>query len=243
MKQDYLELIKQNKVPRHVAIIMDGNGRWAQEKGKERTFGHKNGVEAVRESIKGCIEKGVQYLTLFAFSSENWKRPEAEVDFLMSLLVEAIHSEVPSLMENNIKLETIGDISRLPQKSIDSLRFAKEETSHNTALTLILALNYGSKDELIQATKKIAREVQGGALTIDDINEDCLNKHLYTFPYPNPDIMIRTSGEQRISNFLLWQLAYAEFFFLDKFWPDFTRDDLFACIESYQKRDRRFGGI
>jgi undecaprenyl diphosphate synthase len=161
----------------------------------------------------------------------------------MSLLVEAIHSEVPSLMENNIKLETIGDIHRLPSKSVESLHFAKEKTAKNNALTLILALNYGSKDELIHATRSIAEEVKEGVLSVEDIDEDCLNKHLYTFPYPNPDIMIRTSGEQRISNFLLWQLAYAEFFFLNKFWPDFTREDLFACIDSYHHRDRRFGAI
>jgi undecaprenyl diphosphate synthase len=228
-------------IPQHIAIIMDGNGRWAKEKGENRTFGHQNGVESVREAIKGCRELGVSYLTLYAFSSENWNRPKEEVDFLMSLLVEAIKNETPELNKNDIKLETIGDIKALPEASYKSLLQAKEDTKNNKSLTLILALNYGGQMEITQAVQCIASKVKNGDLAIEAIDEKVVQTHLHSAPFPNPDILIRTSNEMRISNFLLWQLAYAEFFFLEKYWPDFRKEDLFACVNAFNNRERRFG--
>ena len=228
-------------IPQHIAIIMDGNGRWAKEKGENRTFGHQNGVESVREAIKGCRELGVSYLTLYAFSSENWNRPKEEVDFLMSLLVEAIKNETPELNKNDIKLETIGDIKALPEASYKSLLKAKEDTKNNKSLTLILALNYGGQMEITQAVQCIASKVKNGDLAIESIDEKVVQTHLHSAPFPNPDILIRTSNEMRISNFLLWQLAYAEFFFLEKYWPDFRKEDLFACVKAFNNRERRFG--
>jgi undecaprenyl diphosphate synthase len=228
-------------IPQHIAIIMDGNGRWAKEKGENRTFGHQNGVESVREAIKGCRELGVSYLTLYAFSSENWNRPKEEVDFLMSLLVEAIKNETPELNKNDIKLETIGDIKALPEASYKSLLKAKEDTKNNKSLTLILALNYGGQMEITQAVQCIASKVKNGDLAIEAIDEKVVQTHLHSAPFPNPDILIRTSNEMRISNFLLWQLAYAEFFFLEKYWPDFRKEDLFACVKAFNNRERRFG--
>ncbi len=228
-------------IPQHIAIIMDGNGRWAKEKGENRTFGHQNGVESVREAIKGCRELGVSYLTLYAFSSENWNRPKEEVDFLMSLLVEAIKNETPELNKNDIKLETIGDIKALPETSYTSLLQAKEDTKNNKSLTLILALNYGGQMEITQAVQCIASKVKNGDIAVEAIDEKLVQAHLHSASSPNPDILIRTSNEMRISNFLLWQLAYAEFFFLEKFWPDFKKEDLFACVEAFNNRERRFG--
>lgn len=228
-------------IPKHIAIIMDGNGRWAKEKGENRTFGHQNGVESVREAIKGCRELGISFLTLYAFSSENWNRPKEEVDFLMSLLVEAIKNETPELNKNDIKLETIGDIKALPEASYHSLLQAKEDTKNNKSLTLILALNYGGQMEITQAVQCIASKVKNGDLEIEAIDESVISEHLHTAPFPNPDILIRTSNEMRISNFLLWQLAYAEFFFLEKYWPDFRKEDLFECVAAYNNRERRFG--
>lgn len=228
-------------IPQHIAIIMDGNGRWAKEKGENRTFGHQNGVESVREAIKGCRELGVSYLTLYAFSSENWNRPKEEVDFLMSLLVEAIKNETPELNKNDIKLETIGNIKALPDQSYKSLLQAKEDTKNNKSLTLILALNYGGQMEITQAVQCISSKVKNGELDIDSIDENLVQAHLHTAQFPNPDILIRTSNEMRISNFLLWQLAYAEFFFLEKYWPDFKKQDLFSCVEAFNNRERRFG--
>jgi undecaprenyl diphosphate synthase len=233
--------IDKDKVPKHIAIIMDGNGRWAQSQGKDRTFGHQNGVESVREAIKGSREIGVKYLTLYAFSTENWNRPKEEVDFLMNLLIEAIVAETPELLQNDIRLETIGAIDELPEASYRHLLKAKKDTEHCQSLTLILALNYGSKKEITQAVQSIARKAIEGSIDVDKIDEDCIGKHLYTGRFPDPEIMIRTSNEMRISNFLTWQLAYAEFFFLPIFWPEFKREHLWECVRDFQQRERRFG--
>ena len=233
--------IDKDKIPKHIAIIMDGNGRWAQSQGKDRTFGHKNGVESVREAIKGCREIGVRFLTLYAFSTENWNRPREEVDFLMNLLVEAIVAETPELLKNDIRLETIGAIEELPEASYQHLLNAKKDTEHCQALTLILALNYGSKKEITQAVQSIAKQVSEGKLNTENIDEACIANHLYTGNFPDPEIMIRTSNEMRISNFLTWQLAYAEFFFLPIFWPEFKREHLWECVLDFQQRERRFG--
>lgn len=233
--------IDKSKVPQHIAIIMDGNGRWAQSQGKDRTFGHQNGVESVREAIKGCMEIGVKYLTLYAFSTENWNRPKEEVDFLMNLLVEAIVGETPELLKNDIRLETIGAIDELPQVSYQHLLQAKKDTVHCKELTLILALNYGSKKEITQAVQSIAKKVLKGDLKIENIDETCIANNLYTGSFPDPEIMIRTSNEMRVSNFLTWQLAYAEFFFLPIFWPEFKREHLWECVRDFQQRERRFG--
>lgn len=227
--------------PNHIAIIMDGNGRWAQERGESRTFGHQNGIESVREAIKGCREVGVKFLTLYAFSTENWNRPEEEVAFLMNLLVEAIEDEIPELIENDVKLETIGDISILPKKSFSALLEGKKLTAKCKSLTLILALNYGSKFEITTAIKSIAKEVRDNRIEIDEISETLVSQHLYTKNVPDPEIVIRTSNEKRISNFLLWQIAYSELFFLPIFWPEFRKEHLFQCITEYQKRERRYG--
>ena len=237
-----LNLDKTN-IPKHIAIIMDGNGRWAKAQGEERTFGHKNGVESVREAIKGCREIGVKYLTLYAFSTENWNRPKEEVDFLMNLLVEAIVNETPELLKNNIRLETIGAIEELPSSSYHHLLKAKEDTKNGQDLTLILALNYGSKKEMVNAIKNIVHKVESKNLSIEDIDETCFSNHLDTAAFPDPEILIRTSNEMRISNFLLWQLAYTELFFLPIFWPEFKREHLFQCISDFQNRERRFGKI
>ncbi len=228
-------------LPSHVAIIMDGNGRWAQERGESRTFGHQNGIESVREAIKGCRELGIKYLTLYAFSTENWNRPKEEVAFLMNLLVEAIEDEIPELIENDIKLETIGDISILPEKSYSALQEGKKLTSNGKSLTLILALNYGSKLEIISAIKSIAAEVSDNRMNVEQIDEQIVSQHLDTKDFPDPEILIRTSNEKRISNFLLWQIAYSELFFLPIYWPEFRKEHLFQCVTEYQKRERRYG--
>lgn len=234
------DIDKQN-IPQHIAIIMDGNGRWAKSQGKDRTFGHQNGVESVREAIKGCRELGVRYLTLYAFSTENWNRPKEEVDFLMNLLVEAIVGETPELLQNDIRLETIGAIDALPQASYQHLINAKKDTEHCQSLTLILALNYGARAEITQAVQQIAKQVATGKLSPENIDEATIHAHLYTADFPDPEVLIRTSNEMRISNFLLWQLAYTEFFFLPIFWPEFKREHLYNCIHQYQNRERRFG--
>jgi undecaprenyl diphosphate synthase len=229
------------KLPKHIAIIMDGNGRWAKGKGKFRIFGHQNGVKAVKESAEACAEIGVPYLTLYAFSTENWSRPKDEVNALMELLVSTIRKETPTLMKNNIRLQAIGDISGLPPKCQRELAEAIEETSGNSRLTLILALNYGSKLDIINSVKQIAEQVKTGTLNSDSINESTISQYLSTASYPDPELMIRTSGEQRISNFLLWELAYSELFFTPTLWPDFNREDLYEAILDYQNRERRFG--
>jgi undecaprenyl diphosphate synthase len=240
-----MEELKQNilsgTVPRHIAIIMDGNGRWAQQRGKMRIFGHKNALTAVRESVEGAAEIGVEYLTLYAFSTENWNRPKNEVDALMDLLVQAIRKEVPKLNENGIKLEAIGDIASLPAKSQKALSKAIQLTSHNDKMTLVLALSYSSRWEITQAVKQISEKVQEGKLTLAEINEQVVSQHLCTKNYPDPELMIRTSGEQRISNFLLWQIAYAELYFTPILWPDFRKKDLFEAVQDFQRRERRFG--
>ncbi len=230
-----------SKLPEHVAIIMDGNGRWAKGKGKFRIFGHQNGVSAVKEATEACAEIGVKYLTLYAFSTENWSRPPIEVKALMELLVSTIKKETKVLMKNNIKLAAIGNIDDLPEKCRKELASAINETKDNTRMTLILALSYSSKWDMIEATKKIAEKAKSGEIKIEDINDKTIDEHLSTKNFPNPELMIRTSGEHRISNFLLWELAYSELYFTEKLWPDFNQEDLFLAIIDYQKRERRFG--
>ncbi|MFD0760587.1 isoprenyl transferase [Lutibacter aestuarii] len=241
--KDIKSYIAENKVPNHIAIIMDGNGRWAKLKGKPRVFGHKNGVTAVREVIEGCGEIGVNYLTLYAFSTENWNRPALEVKTLMSLLVSSLKKELKTLQKNNIKLNAIGNINLLPEKVNIELTEVIEKTKNNTALTLTLALSYGSRDEIVNVIRNISKKVVNNQIKIEEINENIINNHLYTFSLPDVDFMIRTSGEKRISNFLLWQLAYAEMYFSDTLWPDFRKENLFEAIIDYQNRERRFGKI
>tara|TARA_R110002050_G_scaffold290260_1_gene443795 strand:- start:126795 stop:127532 length:738 start_codon:yes stop_codon:yes gene_type:complete len=233
--------INNEKLPSHIAVIMDGNGRWAKEKGKARIFGHKNALTAVRETIEGCAEAGVKYLTLYAFSSENWNRPKLEVAALMELLVSSIRKELKSLNENDIRLQAIGDLSALPLKGQKELAAAIEDTKKNTKMTLVLALSYGSRAEILNATKNLANDVKNGEIKIADIDESVFEGYLATHSIPDPDLLIRTSGESRISNFLLWQMAYTELLFIDKYWPDFRKEDLFDAIIMYQKRERRFG--
>ena len=235
--------IDTTKLPAHVAIIMDGNGRWAKRQGKNRVFGHRNGVKAVRETSEACAEIGVKNLTLYAFSTENWSRPQAEVSALMELLVRTIKSEVKTLMKNDIRLMVIGDMGKLPQRSQEKLQEAMEETRGNQRMNLILALSYSARWEITQAMKHIAEEVKAGRLNPEDIEEQTISDHLSTVGIPDPELMIRTSGEQRISNYLLWQIAYAELYFTDTLWPDFRKDDLYKALISYQQRERRFGKI
>ena len=237
----YKEQIKQDRIPRHIAIIMDGNGRWAKKQGLARMFGHKQGVETVHRITEAAAELGIGYLTLYAFSTENWNRPKEEVDALMALLVDTIVKETPTLMKNNIVLQTIGDISRLPEATRKKFLECIEQTSKNTGLTLIIALSYSARWELIQAAKHIALAVQQGQLRIEEINEEVLSNHLTTADIPDPDLLIRTSGELRISNFLLWQLAYSEMYFTSCLWPEFTNEEFYRAIVDYQSRERRFG--
>ena len=231
------------KIPNHVAIIMDGNGRWAKQKGMARVFGHRNGVKAVRETIEVAAEIGVKTLTLYAFSTENWKRPKKEVDILMSLLVSSLKDELKTLQKNNIKLITIGQTENLPKKAQKELQEVIQKTSNNNSMILNLALSYGSREEIVNAIKKISKKVVNKQLSIEEINEKIINNHLYTFTLPDVDFLIRTSGEKRISNFLLWQIAYAELYFTDVLWPDFRKEDFFKAILNYQQRERRFGKI
>ncbi len=235
------EQIDINKLPKHIAIIMDGNGRWAKEKGEDRLFGHFHGVESVRNIVEGCAELGVSYLTLYAFSTENWDRPEQEVTGLMELLVDTIKKEVPTLNKNNIKLHVIGENNMLPQFAQQELKEALEETSQNTGLNLIMALSYSSRTELVNAVKAIANEVKLGSIDPNSITKDTLEQFLHTNKFPDPELMIRTSGEYRISNFLLYQLAYAELYFTDTRWPDFRKENLYEAIYNFQHRERRFG--
>jgi undecaprenyl diphosphate synthase len=238
-----LDLIDKQKLPKHVAIIMDGNGRWAKERGKDRLFGHQHGVISVREVVEGCVEIGVQYLTLYAFSTENWNRPQSEVNGLMELLVTTIRKEADSLNKNGVRLHVIGDFTTLPESCIAELNEAMELTAANTALNLILALSYSSKWEITEATRKIAAKVANHELTVDDIDEETFKNHLATKDFPDPELMIRTSGEHRISNFLLFQLAYAELYFTHTHWPDFRKENLYESLLNYQNRERRFGKI
>jgi undecaprenyl diphosphate synthase len=233
--------INMNKLPRHIAIIMDGNGRWAEEKGQDRLYGHFHGVESVRNIVEGCAELGVEYLTLYAFSTENWDRPVNEVTGLMELLVETIHKEVPILNKNNIRLHVIGALDMLPDYARKELNEALEATAANTGLNLVMALSYSSRWELVNAVKKIGLDVRAGKIHPEDINQDVLEQYLSTSEFPDPELMIRTSGEFRISNFLLYQLAYAELYFTSTRWPDFRKEHLYEAILDFQKRERRFG--
>lgn len=235
------EQIDLTRVPQHIAIIMDGNGRWAQKQGQERLFGHSFGVDSVRDTVKGARELGVKYLTMYAFSTENWGRPKEEVDGLMELMVNTIVKELPDLMAQGIRIHGIGNLQELPENCQRELLHAIDETKNNTNLHLILALNYSSKWELTEATKKIAKAVQQGALLVDEITEKTISEYLNTQPFPDPELLIRTSGEQRLSNYLLWQLAYAEFYFTEVLWPDFNQEELFKAVWDYQQRERRFG--
>jgi undecaprenyl diphosphate synthase len=235
------EHIDLTRIPNHIAIIMDGNGRWAKEHGQPRVFGHSKGVVSVRDVVEGAGEIGLKHLTLYAFSTENWKRPKYEVSALMQLLVNTISKETDSLNKNNVRLSAIGDLKSLPESCYTELEKAIEKTSTNTGLNLILALSYSSKWEITQAIKQIANDVLNNKLNVDEINEDNINNYLTTKNIPEPELLIRTSGEHRISNFLLWQIAYAELYFSDKLWPDYRKEDLFEAIINYQKRERRFG--
>ncbi|MDT0553100.1 isoprenyl transferase [Urechidicola vernalis] len=236
-----LDQIDNTKVPSHVAVIMDGNGRWAKQKGKPRVFGHKNGVKAVRETIEAAGNAGVKALTLYAFSTENWNRPKAEVKTLMTLLVSSLKNETKELIKNNIKLQVIGSQETLPKQVLSGLNKVIEQTKNNTALTLTIALSYGSREEIVNAFKNISKKVVNKQLSLEEIDENIINNHLYTFTLPDVDLMIRTSGEKRISNFLLWQIAYAELHFTDVLWPDFTKNDFYNAILDYQSKERRFG--
>jgi len=237
------EEISKGKLPNHVAIIMDGNGRWAKQKGKDRIFGHKNGVAAVREVTESAAEIGIKYLTLYAFSTENWNRPVKEVNALMSLLVSTISAETKTLMKNKVSLLTIGDTSRLPVRVYKKLEDTINKTSKNDGLSLVLALSYSSRWEILNAVKNIASEAKRGKINLDQVNEKIFSNYLCTKNIPDPELLIRTSGEQRISNFLLWQIAYSELYFTDKLWPDFKKEDLYAAILDFQSRERRFGKI
>ena len=238
---DLQAMIDPSKLPRHVAVIMDGNGRWAEMRGKPRIFGHRHGVLAVREITEAAAESGIEWLTLYAFSTENWKRPRVEVNALMKLLVETMRKEIESLNENNIRLLSIGDLSKLPRSTHKALMEGIAKTQTNTKMNLVLALNYSSRWELTEAAKKIAVDVAAGKLDPADISEDVFGTYLATAGIPDPELMIRTSGEMRISNYLLWQLAYSELYFTDIHWPDFKKDHFFAALVDYQKRERRFG--
>ena len=237
----YKEQIVRERLPRHVAIIMDGNGRWAKREGLARMFGHRKGVETVHRITEAAAELGIGYLTLYTFSTENWNRPKEEVDALMALLVDTIAKETPTLMKNNIRLETIGDLSRLPEQTRNKFIGCIQETSNNTGLSLVIALSYSARWEIIRATQMIAAAVQAGQLLVEDINEETISSFMTTRNMPDPDLLIRTSGELRISNFLLWQLAYSELYFTDCLWPEFTEEEFYHAIVDYQHRERRFG--
>lgn len=241
MMQEILEKIDKNNLPKHVAIIMDGNGRWAKSRGEERTFGHKSGVTSVRNAISACDKVGIEYLTLYTFSTENWNRPSDEVNTLMSLLSETLLEEAEELFSKGIRLHVIGEIEKLPYLVKEQLLNVVDLTKNNTKSNLVLALSYGSQREILNAVKEIAQEVKEGKISADDINEKLFENHLYTKDLPPVDLLIRTSGEVRISNFLLWQIAYAELQFLDIFWPDFQEEHLYQCIVNYQNKERRFG--
>ena len=239
--QEILEKIDKNNLPKHVAIIMDGNGRWAKSRGEERTFGHKSGVTSVRNAISACDKVGIEYLTLYTFSTENWNRPSDEVNTLMSLLSETLLEEAEELFSKGIRLHVIGEIEKLPFLVKEQLLNVVDLTKNNTKSNLVLALSYGSQREILNAVKEIAQEVKEGKISAEDINEKLFENHLYTKDLPPVDLLIRTSGEVRISNFLLWQIAYAELQFLDIFWPDFQEEHLYQCIINYQNKERRFG--
>lgn len=238
---DLIHQINKEKLPKHIAIIMDGNGRWAEEQGQDRLFGHYHGVESVRNIVEGCAELGVEYLTLYAFSTENWDRPKNEVDGLMTLLVETIRKEVPTLNKNKIKLHVIGDVSMLPAFALKELEEAIEMTSTNTGLNLVMALSYSSRWEIIHAVKQLAKKVEQGDIKAENISQEIFNQFLCTHSIPDPELLIRTSGEYRISNFLLYQIAYTELHFTPTYWPAFRKQNLYEAILDFQNRERRFG--
>lgn len=238
---DLLNTINKDNLPKHLAIIMDGNGRWAKQKGMLRAFGHENGTKAVRATVETCAKLGIENLTLYAFSTENWNRPKLEVDTLMKLLINSLKNELKTLTNNNIKLNTIGNFEKLPASAQKELSQVISKTKDNSRMTLTLALSYGSREEIISAVKSISTKVKNNIISIDAIDESIINQHLYTQNLPDVDLLIRTSGEHRISNFLLWQIAYAELYFTEVLWPDFREKDLYEAIISYQKRERRFG--
>lgn len=236
-----LDQIDLNKLPEHIAIIMDGNGRWAKKKGYPRNIGHKNGSKSVKKVVEACAELHVKFLTLYTFSTENWNRPKIEVELLMKLLISSLKKELKTLQKNNIKLTTIGNADLLPDTVYKELNDVVEKTKNNTRLTLCLALSYGSREELIKTIQEISLKVKNNLISPENIDKSVINNHLYTQNLPDVDLLIRTSGEHRISNFLLWQIAYAELYFTNTLWPDFTKEDLFEAILNYQNRERRFG--
>ncbi len=236
-----LDQINHDKLPRHIAIIMDGNGRWAKKQGLLRAAGHKRGTQGVREAVEGCAEIGIEHLTLYAFSTENWNRPKKEVDTLMNLLVSSLKKEIKTLQKNDVALHAIGNLETLPSKAQKELNEVIFQTKDNKRLRVTLALSYGAREEILKTVKEISFKVKNNIISPDEIDESYINKHLYTHDMPDVDLLIRTSGEQRVSNFLLWQIAYAEFYFTNVLWPDFKKKDLHEAIYNYQKRERRFG--
>ncbi len=238
---DLKDQIKSKNIPNHIAIIMDGNGRWAKQKGKLRAFGHQNGTKSVKQTVETCAELGIKNLTLYAFSTENWNRPKSEVDTLMKLLVSSLKKELKTLGDNNIRLNAIGNIKALPKKAFQELSEVIEKTKENNHMTLTLALSYGSREELKHVVKEICTKVKNNIISVESIDESVINQHLYTHDLPDVDLLIRTSGEHRISNFLLWQIAYAELYFTDVLWPDFSKENLYEALINYQNRERRFG--
>lgn len=236
-----VEKIDKSRLPEHVAVIMDGNGRWAKQRKLDRSMGHVEGVNTVRRITETASELGVKYLTLYTFSTENWNRPKEEVDALMNLIVVAIERETPDLIKNNVRLTMVGDISRMPEFASTRLRKCMDETSHCTGLTLILALSYSSRWEIIEACKSIASQVKSGEIAVEDITDELFSKNLATKDIPDPDLLIRTAGDYRISNYLLWQIAYSELYFTQVYWPDFSKEDFYAAVIDYQSRERRFG--
>jgi undecaprenyl diphosphate synthase len=237
----FKEKLDKTRLPKHIAIIMDGNGRWAKERGYDRIFGHQNGVTSVRETTEAAAEIGIEYLTLYAFSTENWSRPQTEVDALMELLIDTIEKETPTLNKNNVRLMAIGDLSRMPGNAGEKLQRCIAQTAQNTGLALVLALSYSSRWEITNAVKSICSDVQAGKYSINEINDELISNHLTTRSIPDPDLMIRTSGEERISNFLLWQIAYTELYFTQTHWPAFRKDNFYQAIYEFQQRERRFG--
>jgi undecaprenyl diphosphate synthase len=240
-KMDLLEKIDTNNLPKHLSIIMDGNGRWAKQRGLLRAMGHENGTKSVKTTIETCTKLGIKFLTLYAFSTENWNRPKLEVETLMKLLVSSLKKELKTLKDNNIKLNAIGNLEKLPHSAYDELQDVIKATEENTRMTLTLALSYGSREEIVSAVKIISDKVKNNIISIDSIDDSIINEHLYTQNLPDVDLLIRTSGEHRISNFLLWQIAYSELYFTNVLWPDFKEEHLYEAIISYQKRERRFG--
>ncbi len=238
---EIIEHIDRNKLPQHVAIIMDGNGRWAKKQGLFRAAGHKKGTQGVKQAVEGCAELGIPYLTLYAFSTENWNRPKKEIDILMNLLVSSLKKELKTLQENDVALHTIGNTDTLPKKAQKELKEVIEKTKTNKRLRVTLALSYGGREEILKTLQEISIKVKNNIISPSEIDESLINRHLYTHDMPDVDLLIRTSGEQRVSNFLLWQIAYAEFYFTSVLWPDFKKEHLHDAIYNYQKRERRFG--